>query len=101
MNNLHNIIVTKDIYFIYIDKKVSKKMINKIDINGTTNNNIIIIFFFIFPPKLPALLYYYYATWVFIHNLTYRVSITKGILSIKSLAMIEYLSLAEYSAANP
>ena len=76
-------------------------MINKIDINGTTNNNIIIIFFFIFPPKLPALLYYYYATWVFIHNLTYRVSITKGILSIKSLAMIEYLSLEEYSAANP
>ena len=35
MNNLHNIIVTKDIYFIYIDKKVSKKMINKIVVRGS------------------------------------------------------------------
>ena len=35
MNNLHNIIVTKDIYFIYIDKKVSKKMINKIVVSSS------------------------------------------------------------------
>ena len=28
MNNLHKIIVIQDIYFIYIDKKVSKKLIN-------------------------------------------------------------------------
>ena len=35
MNNLHKIIVTKDIYFIYIDKKVSKKMINKIVVRGS------------------------------------------------------------------
>lgn len=30
MNNLHKLIAIKDIYFIYIDKKVSKKLINKI-----------------------------------------------------------------------
>ena len=36
MNNLHNIIVTKDIYFIYIDKKVSKKLINKIVVRGSS-----------------------------------------------------------------
>lgn len=35
MNNLHKIIVTKDIYFIYIDKKVSKKLINKIVVRGS------------------------------------------------------------------
>ena len=29
MNNLRKIIVIQDIYFIYIDKKVSKKLINK------------------------------------------------------------------------
>ena len=29
MNNLRKIIATQDIYFIYIDKKVSKKLINK------------------------------------------------------------------------
>ena len=29
MNNLRNIIVIQDIYFIYIDKKLSKKLINK------------------------------------------------------------------------
>lgn len=28
MNNLCDIIVTKDIYFIYIEEKVSKKFIN-------------------------------------------------------------------------
>ena len=35
MNNLHKIIVPKDIYFIYIDKRVSKKMINKIVVRGS------------------------------------------------------------------
>lgn len=35
MNNLHKIIVTKDIYKIYIDKKVSKKLINKIVVRGS------------------------------------------------------------------
>ena len=29
MNNLRNIIVIQDIYFIYIDKNISKKLINK------------------------------------------------------------------------
>ena len=29
MNNLRNIIVIQDIYFIYIGEKVSKKLINK------------------------------------------------------------------------
>ena len=28
MNNLYNIIVIQDIYFIYIDEKLSKKLIN-------------------------------------------------------------------------
>ena len=28
MNNLRNIIVTKDIYFIYIGENISKKLIN-------------------------------------------------------------------------
>ena len=36
MNNLHKIIVTKDIYKIYIDKKVSKKLINKIVVRGSS-----------------------------------------------------------------
>ena len=35
MNNLHKLIAIKDIYFIYIDKKVSKKMINKIVVRGS------------------------------------------------------------------
>ena len=35
MNNLHKLIVTKDIYFIYIDKKVSKKLINKIVVSSS------------------------------------------------------------------
>ena len=35
MNNLHKIIVTKDIYFIYIGEKVSKKLINKIVVRGS------------------------------------------------------------------
>ena len=35
MNNLHKIIAIKDIYFIYIDKKVSKKLINKIVVRGS------------------------------------------------------------------
>ena len=35
MNNLHNIIVIKDIYFIYIGEKVSKKLINKIVVRGS------------------------------------------------------------------
>ena len=30
MNNLHNIIALQDIYFIYIDENISKKLINKI-----------------------------------------------------------------------
>ena len=30
MNNLHNIIVIQDIYFIYIGENISKKLINKI-----------------------------------------------------------------------
>ena len=29
MNNLHNIIAIQDIYFIYIDENISKKLINK------------------------------------------------------------------------
>ena len=36
MNNLHKLIVIKDIYFIYIDKKVSKKLINKIVVRGSS-----------------------------------------------------------------
>ena len=36
MNNLHKIIAIKDIYFIYIDKKVSKKMINKIVVTSSS-----------------------------------------------------------------
>ena len=28
LNNLHNIIATKDIYFIYIEENISKKLIN-------------------------------------------------------------------------
>ena len=35
MNNLHNIIAIKDIYFIYIGEKVSKKLINKIVVRGS------------------------------------------------------------------
>ena len=35
MNNLHKLIAIKDIYFIYIDKKVSKKLINKIVVRGS------------------------------------------------------------------
>ena len=30
MNNLRNIIATKDIYFIYIQENISKKLINTI-----------------------------------------------------------------------
>ena len=29
MNNLHNIIALQDIYFIYIDENISKKLINE------------------------------------------------------------------------
>ena len=29
MNNLYNIIATQDIYFIYIEENISKKLINK------------------------------------------------------------------------
>ena len=36
MNNLHKIIAIKDIYFIYIDKKVSKKLINKIVVTSSS-----------------------------------------------------------------
>ena len=35
MNNLHKIIAIKDIYFIYIGEKVSKKLINKIVVRGS------------------------------------------------------------------
>ena len=35
MNNLHKIIVTKDIYFIYIGEIVSKKLINKIVVSSS------------------------------------------------------------------
>ena len=36
MNNLHKIIVPKDIYFIYIGEIVSKKLINKIVVTSSS-----------------------------------------------------------------
>ena len=35
MNNLRKIIVIQDIYFIYIDKNISKKLINKIVVTSS------------------------------------------------------------------
>ena len=35
MNNLHNIIALQDIYFIYIDKTISKKLINKMVVTSS------------------------------------------------------------------
>ena len=35
MNNLHNIIALQDIYFIYIDENISKKLINKMVVTSS------------------------------------------------------------------
>ena len=35
MNNLHNIIAIQDIYFIYIDENISKKLINKMVVTSS------------------------------------------------------------------
>ena len=35
LNNLRNIIATKDIYFIYIEENISKKLINKIVVTSS------------------------------------------------------------------
>ena len=92
MNNLHKIIATKDIYFIYIDKKVSKKLINKIVVTSSSygsrlfllkllcfrelrqSNKVVSRFTTLFS------LYYTILLFIYLLNISYYLTITNYIL---------------------